>query len=152
MKTMRKTAILFMLICCLLALALAGCSNKNGDLPVYQGSGTKETVLTTRIVTMEGEKLFDGDVKVVDDNPTAYMALQAAANSAGLKLGVSNADTPDQMFLDSIGDLAGANPNFWMIYIDKESTSSGMGTQTIAGGQVLEFLFGDYNKGYVEIK
>ena len=148
-----KKIVLFSLACMLaFAMLLSGCAAPAAEVPTYTGTGTTQTSVTLRIVTMEGEKLFDGAVKVVDDNPTVYMALKAAADSAKITLEVVDEATPDSMFLNGINDLVSENPNYWMFYVNKEMAAMGMGTQAIANDDVVEFIYGDYNNGYVEVK
>ena len=118
---------------------------------VYVGESAAITAVTLRVVTLDGEILFDGPVLVVDDNPTVYMALLAAADAAGLTLDVSG-DTADTMFLNGINDLVSENPAFWMYYINQAMAELGMGTQPIAQGDLVEFIYGDYNVGYQDIQ
>lgn len=148
-----KKVLLITLTCLLVfSMTLSGCAAPAADASTYTGTGSTETTLTLRVVTMEGEKLYDGAVKVVDDNPTVYMALKAAANSAKLTLDIVDEATPESMFLNGINDLLSENPNYWIFYVNKEMAAMGMGTQVIANDDVVEFIFGDYNNGYVEVK
>ncbi len=143
----RFFALILMMVFCI--SALAGCSESN---PEFIGQGTAKTTVTLRIVTMDGEKLFDSKVTVVDDNPKVYMALEAAAKSENLDIDISGKDKPETMYLIGIGDLVSVNPNYWMYYINKEKAQLGMGAQPIENKDTIEFLYGDYNMGYVEIK
>ena len=61
-------------------------------------------------------------------------------------------NTPDKMFVNGIADLKSENPNFWMYYINQQMAALGIGTQEVADKDVLEFVYGDYNLGYVEVK
>ena len=139
-------------VLCVMAsvLLFAGCAS--ASVATYTGSGETQTTAMLRIVTMDGEKLFDDEVKVIDDNPTVYMALEAAAEAKELTLDIPDASTPESMFLNGINDLASEEPKYWMFYINKEMAAAGMGTQTFAEGDVIEFIYGDYNAGYVEVK
>ncbi len=141
-----------LLVCLILALTLlfTGAAAQSVT-PVYLGDSAAITTVTLRVATLEGEILFDGPVAVVDDNPTVYMALKAAADAAGLTLDISGEDTPDMMFLNGVNDLISENPVFWMYYINQGMADLGMGTQPIADGDVVEFLYEDWAAGYVEI-
>lgn len=145
---MKKRILTGILLLGALAMVLAGCAST----PTFQGTGSKSTEVTLRLVTMEGEKLYDGKVKVVDDNPMAYMALKAAAQEKKLTLDITDESDPARMFLNGINDLKSANPAFWMIYINKYAATAGMGAQPISANDVVEFIYGDYNKGYSDIK
>lgn len=137
-------------LCTVVCLALlAGCAQST---TVFKGSGEKETNITLRIVTMDNEKLFDDKVKIIDDEPTVYKALKAAADEKELTLDIVGEDTPDMMFLNGINDLLSENPDFWMYYINQNMAESGMGTQSVKDGDVVEFIYGDFNNGYVEVK
>lgn len=141
--------VISIVLCLTVALMLfAGCAS----VATYNGSGDKATTVTLRIVTMDGEKLFDDKVKVVDDSPTVYMALKAAAEAKKLMLDVVDEQTPENMFLNGIGDLVSENPNFWMFYVNQALSELGMGTQALADNDVVEFIYGDYNNGYVSVK
>ncbi len=142
-KILVRTALL--LTACL--LLFAGCAS----IATYAGDGDTATTATLRIVTQDGEKLYDGTVKVVDDNPTVYMALKAAADAKNLTLDITNESTPDTMFLNGINDLVSEEPNYWMFYIDGEMAMAGMGTQTLTEGDRIEFIYEDWSKGYIEI-
>jgi len=146
--------VLLLTLACMLAftMLLSGCAAPAADVPTYKGTGSTETTVTLRVVTMDGEKLYDGAAKVVDDNPTVYMALKAAADSAKMTLDIVDEATPESMFLNGINDLLSENPNYWMFYVNKEMAAMGMGTQTIANDDVVEFIYGDYNNGYVDVK
>ena len=143
---MKKTVSIVLLACVLLGL-LAGCQS---DMATYTGSGDTQTVAKLRIVTMEGEKLYDNTVKVIADSPTVYMSLKAAADDKGLTLDIMGEN--ENMFLNGINDLMGEDPNYWMYYIDGEMAMAGIGTQALGEGDVVEFIYGDYNAGYVEVK
>ena len=144
---MKKIVSIVLIVAAMLAL-LAGCQ---ASAATYAGSGEKETVATLRIVTMDGEKLYDGKVKVADDNPTVYMALKAAADEKGLTLDIMG-EEPDSMFLNGINDLMGQDPQYWMYYVNENMAEKGIGTQELAEGDLVEFIYGDYSKGYMKIK
>lgn len=140
------------LVCLILAVSLlfTGAAAQT-TTPVYLGESAAITMVTLRLCTLEGEILFDGPVAVVDDSPTVYMALKAAAEAAGLALDISGEDAPDTMFLNGIGDLVSENPVFWMYYVNQSMAELGMGTQPILDGDVIEFIYEDWSAGYVEI-
>jgi hypothetical protein len=117
----------------------------------YTGTGTLQSQIQLRIVTTEGEKLLDGYIVVLDDHPTAYMVLKAGADAAGISLEIVDEATLDKMFINGIGDLKSENPKFWMYYINKETAQLGIGTQEVKDKDVLEFIYGDYSLGYVEV-
>lgn len=142
-----KKIVSIVLLACVLLFILAGCQSA---MATYTGSGDTKTVATVRIVTVEGEKLYDNKVKVIDDVPTVYMALKAAAEDKDLILDIMGED--DGMFLNGISDLIGEDPNYWMYYINQEMAMAGIGTQALHEGDVVEFIYGDYNAGYVEVK
>jgi len=142
-----------MFLCLALAGALlfsAAFAQPAGDSAVYLGESNAITTVTLRLFTLDGEILFDGPVTVVDKSPTVYMALMAAADAKGLALDVSG-DSLDMLFLNGIGDLVSENPAFWMYYVNQSAAELGMGTQPLAAGDVVEFLYGDYSVGYQEI-
>jgi predicted phage tail protein len=148
----------FGLLVCLVMLCtlpFAGALAETAAAPqgtaIYVGESAAITAVTLRVVTLDGEILFDGPVLVVDDNPTVSMALLAAADAAGLTLDVSG-DTADTMFLNGVNDLVSENPAFWMYYINQAMAELGMGTQPIAQGDLVEFIYGDYNVGYQDIQ
>ncbi len=120
-------------------------------IAVYNGTQIPQAEVRLRLVTTEGEKLLDGMVIVVADVPTAYMALRAGADAAGIALDIMDEDKPENMFVNAVADLASENPNFWMYYINGEAAQLGIGTQEVKDGDVLEFIYGDYNLGYVEV-
>jgi hypothetical protein len=132
------------------ALAESTAAAPQDGTAIYLGESAAITEVTLRIVTLDGEILFDGPVLVVDDKPTVYMALQAAAEAADLTLDVSG-DTVDMLFLNGINDLVSENPVFWMYYVNQNMAELGMGTQPIAQGDLVEFIYGDYNVGYKAI-
>lgn len=142
---MKKIVSIFVAILSLLTL-FAGCQS----MATYTGDGDQATVATLRIVTMDGEKLYDGKVKVVDDSPTVYMALRAVSEEKDMPLDIMGEG--DSMFLNGVDDLVGQDPDYWMYYINKEMAANGIGTQALAEGDLVEFIYGDYNTGYVEIK
>jgi len=143
---MKKIAVI-VLLAAMLLLVLAGCQSAKA---IYTGTGETETVARIRIVTMDGEKLYDGKVKVIDDGPTVYMALHAAAEDKDLRLDIMG--DGEGMFLNGINDLMGADPNYWMYYINRELAMNGIAVQAVNEGDVVEFIYGDYNEGYVEVK
>ena len=144
--TMQKRGLL---VCLILALALlfTGAAAQS-TTPVYLGDSAAITTVTLRVYTLEDEILFDGPVMVVDDAPTVYMALKAAAEATGMTLAISGEETPDTMFLNGINDLISENPIFWMYYINQTAAEFGMGTQAIAEGDVIEFIYEDWAVGY----
>lgn len=144
-----KKSIATLLLVCIIAALFTGCG---APVATYKGAGAKETTAKVRIVTMEGEKFFDDKVKVVDDKPTVYMALKAAADSKKLTLDIMDENDPSKMFLNGISDLKGQDPKYWMYYINKNIAQLGIGSQELKADDVVEFIYGDYNKGYVEVK
>lgn len=142
-----KKIVSILLLAFALLLLLAGCQSAKA---VYTGTGDKETLAMVRIVTMDGEKLYDGKVKVIDDSPTVHMALQAAAEDKDLRLDIMGEG--EGMFLNGINDLVGQDPDYWMYYIDQEMAMNGIEAQELGEGNVVEFIYGDYNEGYVEVK
>lgn len=142
---MKKGVIIVLLVCAL--VLLAGCQSAKAT---YTGTGDTETLATIRIVTMDGEKMYDGKVKVIDDSPTVYMALEAAAEDEDLRLDIMG--DGEGMFLNGINDLVGQDPDYWMYYINREIAMNGIATQELSEGDVVEFIYGDYNEGYVEVK
>ncbi len=149
MMTLKKRGLL---VCLILALVFSftGAAAQS-TTPVYLGDSTAITTVTLRIYTVEDEILFDGPVAIVDQAPTVYMALKAAAEANDMVLEVSGEDTPDSMFLNGINDLLSENPVFWMYYINQASAELGMGTQPVADGDVIEFIYEDWSAGYVEV-
>lgn len=145
---MKKNILRTVLLLTACLVLFAGCANA---VAAYTGSGDTQTTATVRIVTEDGEKLYDGKVKVVDDNPTVYMALKAAAGAKDLTLDIIDESMPDTMFLNGINDLVSEEPNYWMFYINAEMAMAGMGTQTFEEGDVIEFIYEDWSKGYIEI-
>lgn len=146
---MKKRGLLLFLILAL-ALLFTGAAAQSAT-PVYLGDSAAITTVTLRVATLEGEILFDGPVAVVDDNPTVYMALKAAAEAAGMTLDISGEETPDTMFLNGVNDLISENPVFWMYYVNQGMADLGMGTQPISDGDLVEFLYEDWAAGYVEV-
>lgn len=121
-------------------------------IAVYNGTETPEASVRLRIVTTDGEKLLDGVVVTVAEHPTVYQVLKAGLDAAGIPLELVDENTPDKMFVNGIADLKSENPNFWMYYINQQMAALGIGTQEVADKDVLEFVYGDYNLGYVEVK
>ncbi len=118
---------------------------------VYNATETPTVRVHLRVLTAEGETLLDGMVAVVAQAPTAYMALRAGLDEAGIPIELIDEATPENMFINSIADLASENPYFWMYFINGEMAQLGIGTQEIAEGDLLELIYEDYNLGYVEI-
>lgn len=121
-------------------------------LAVYNGTETPEENVRLRIVTTDGEKLLDGMVVTVSEHPTVFQVLKAGLDAAGIPLELVDEATPDKMFVNGIADLKSENPNFWMYYINQQMAPLGIGTQEVKDKDVVEFIFGDYNLGYVEVK
>jgi len=121
-------------------------------IAVYNGTETPEASVRLRIVTTDGEKLLDGVVVTVAEHPTVYQVLKAGLDAAGIPLELVDENMPDKMFVNGIADLKSENPNFWMYYINQQMAALGIGTQEVADKDVLEFVYGDYNLGYVEVK
>lgn len=152
-----RIVLTLLLAACLAAPGLAQAADANAAAPapavlaVYNGTQTPQASVRLRIVTVEGEKLLDGMVVVVDEQPTAYMALKAGLEAAGMPLELIDEDAPDKMFINGIADLKSENPSFWMFYVNQEMAQLGIGTQGVQDGDVLEFIYGDYNLGYVDV-
>lgn len=141
-----------LLVCLVLVLVLSFTGAAAQSItPVYLGDSTQITTVTLRVYTLEGEILFNGPVAVVDQNPTVYMALKAAADTVGMTLEISGKDTPESMFLNGVNDLISENPVFWMYYINQTAAELGMGTHPIAEGDVIEFIYEDWSAGYAEV-
>ena len=148
MNMKNRGLLLFLILA--LALLFTGAAAQSAT-PVYLGDSAAITTVTLRVATLEGEILFDGPVAIVDDNPTVYMALKAAAEAAGMTLDISGEETPDMMFLNGVNDLISENPVFWMYYVNQGMADLGMGTQPISDGDLVEFLYEDWAAGYVEV-
>ncbi len=151
MNLKRLALLVCLVLLCTLPLAGALAQTAPAGTAVYVGESAAVTAVTLRVVTLDGEILFDGPVLVVDGQPTVYMALLAAADAAGLTLDVSG-DTADTMFLNGVNDLVSENPAFWMYYVNREMAALGMGTQPVVQGDLVEFIYGDYNVGYQDVQ
>lgn len=133
----------------LLCLAmLAGCDVSE---PVYNGTGSRETTVSMRIATADGDVLFDDDVTVVDNIPTAYMALKAAASAKSLSLEINAQDTPDIMFLNGIGSIYSQDPKYWVLFVNGEKAEFGMGIQTVEDGDAVTFIYQDRTEDEIKI-
>ncbi|UUX35150.1 DUF4430 domain-containing protein [Fundicoccus culcitae] len=117
---------------------------------VYQGEGDTETRVQLLVRTTENEVLFNDEVLIIDDAPTAYQALVAAAEAQDLELAVNGDD--ENMFLEGIEDLISENPNFWMIYVNGEPAEVGMAVLEVDEDDLVEYVYGDYSLGYVEFE
>jgi hypothetical protein len=124
---------------------LAGCS---AAAPVYSGTGSRETTVSMSIATADGKVLFDDDVTIMDNSPTAYMALEAAANAKSLPLEINAQDTPDIMFLNGIDGIYSEDPKYWVLYVNGEKSEFGMGIQTVEDGDAVAFIYQDRAEEY----
>jgi len=134
------------------ALAEAAKATDPAVIAIYNGTETPEASVRLRIVTTDGEKLLDGMVVTVAEHPTVFQVLKAGLDAAGIPLELVDENTPDKMFVNGIADLKSENPDFWMYYINQQMAELGIGTQEVKNGDVVEFIYGDYNLGYVEVK
>lgn len=124
---------------------LTGCATSE---PVFGGTGSRETTVTLRIATEDGDELYDDDVTIVDNMPVAYMALNAAANCKNLPLEINAQDTPDIMFLNGVDGIYSEDPKYWVLYVNGEKAELGMGIQMLADGDTVDFIYQDRNEEY----
>jgi len=134
------------LLMCLAMLTGCGVSE-----PVYNGTGSRETTVSMHIATAEGDVLFGGDVTIMDNIPTAYMALKAAANAKSLSLEINAQDTPDIMFLNGIESIYSQDPKYWVLFVNGEKAELGMGIQTVADGDAVTFIYQDRTEDEIKI-
>lgn len=120
------------------AMLLTGCA---ASTAVFNGTGSRETEVAVRIVLDEDEVLYDGDVTVVDNSPTAYMALKAAADEKNIALEINASDTPSIMFLNGVGDIYSEDPKFWVLHVNGERAELGLGIEPVSEGDVVEFIY-----------
>ena len=131
------------LIGIMLSMALlAGCA---APAAVFSGTGSRQTAVTVRIDAGGNNVLYDGDVTIVDNSPTAYMALKAAAGEKGLPLEINAPDTPDIMFLNGIDGISSEDPTFWTLQVNGEKAEFGFGIEPLNNGDIVEFIYQNRN-------
>jgi hypothetical protein len=121
---------------------LTGCA---APVAAFSGTGSRQTVVTVRIDAGEESVLYDSDVTIVDNTPTAYMALKAATDAKSLSLEINAQEIPDIMFLNGIDGITSEDPKFWVLHVNGSKAEFGMGIETVKNGDVVEFIYQNRN-------